>query len=62
MNYKNDQLIKIGLDVVKHCDDFFAIQKLAGACLEKLKYMSAPRQIGEIIENDQWYNTRQKQR
>ncbi len=52
MNYKNEQLVKIGLDVIKNCDDFFAIQKLVIACQEKLKYMVVPRQIGPVIEED----------
>lgn len=52
MNYKNEQLLKIGLDVIKHCDDFFTIQKLVIACNEKIKYMAVPRQIGQVIEED----------
>lgn len=52
MNYKNEQLLKIGLDVIKNCDDYFAIHKLYLECHEKLKNMAIPRQIGPVIEED----------
>lgn len=52
MDYKNEQLLKMGLDVIKNCDDFFAIKTLANACQERLKYMVVPRQIGPCIEQD----------
>ena len=52
MNHKNEQLVKIGLDVINNCDDFFAIQKLAVACQKRLKYMAIPRQIGPLLEED----------
>jgi hypothetical protein len=56
MNYKNEQLVKIGLDVVKNCDDFFAIQKLYSACQERIteisKNMVRSRMIGPEVEED----------
>jgi hypothetical protein len=56
MSYKNEQLVKIGLDVIKNCDDFFSIQKLVSACHERIdeitKAMVRSSQIGPVIEED----------
>ncbi len=53
MNKKNEQLLKIGLDVVRNCDDFFVLQKLYTECNNRIFEISKnnvrPIQIGYLI-------------
>ncbi len=54
MNDKNQELMKIGLHIIKNCDDFFAIQKLVASCHERIaeisKEMSKSIQIGSCAK------------